>query len=77
MSEHIDWDVTTSICLSGPRSRSMADNIIEEMVLGAIVGIFVVFVFESARNGSEKRKLRNVINGQYLRLKNQIRILDD
>ena len=44
--------------------------IIGEMALGAIVGTCVVFVFEAARNGSEKRKLRNVINGQYLRLKN-------
>ena len=43
--------------------------IVEEMVIGAIVGSFVVLLFELSRNGLEKRRLRNVINGQYLRLK--------
>ncbi|MEE2746946.1 MAG: hypothetical protein VX473_00560 [Candidatus Thermoplasmatota archaeon] len=43
--------------------------IVEEMVIGAIVGSFVVLLFELSRNSLEKRRLRNVINGQYLRLK--------
>ena len=44
--------------------------ILGEPTLGAIVGSYVLLLFELPRNGAEKRRLRNVINGQYLRLKN-------
>ncbi|MEC8927454.1 MAG: hypothetical protein VYB17_04280 [Candidatus Thermoplasmatota archaeon] len=37
--------------------------------LGAIVGAYVLLLFELPRSGAEKRRLRHVINGQYLRLK--------
>ncbi|MFL2947261.1 MAG: hypothetical protein ACJZ4J_03710 [Candidatus Poseidoniales archaeon] len=43
--------------------------ILGEPTLGAIVGTYVVLLFELPRNGAEKRRLRHVINGQYLRLK--------
>ena len=43
--------------------------ILGEATLGAIVGTYVLLLFELPRNGAEKRRLRHVINGQYLRLK--------
>ena len=43
--------------------------ILGEPTLGAIVGTYVLLLFELPRNGAEKRRLRHVINGQYLRLK--------
>ena len=43
--------------------------ILGEPTLGAIVGTYVVLLFELPRSGAEKRRLRHVINGQYLRLK--------
>ena len=43
--------------------------ILGEPTVGAIVGTYVVLLFELPRNGAEKRRLRHVINGQYLRLK--------
>ena len=38
--------------------------------VGAIIGTYVLLLFELPRNSAEKRRLRYVINGQYLRLKN-------
>ena len=43
--------------------------ILGEPTLGAIVGTYVLLLFELPRSGAEKRRLRHVINGQYLRLK--------
>ena len=43
--------------------------ILEEATIGIIIGTYVVLLFEMPRNGAEKRRLRHVINGQYLRLK--------
>ena len=43
--------------------------ILGEPNLGAIVGASVFLLFEIPRNNAEKRRLRHVINGQYLRLK--------
>ena len=43
--------------------------ILQEATVGIIIGTYVVLLFELPRNGAEKRRLRYVINGQYLRLK--------
>jgi len=43
--------------------------ILGEPTLGAVVGTYVLLLFELPRSGVEKRRLRHVINGQYLRLK--------
>ena len=43
--------------------------IIGDGAFGAIVGTYVLLLFEIPRNSAEKRRLRYVINGQYLRLK--------
>ncbi|MEE2758958.1 MAG: hypothetical protein VYA86_03145 [Candidatus Thermoplasmatota archaeon] len=43
--------------------------ILEEPTVGIIIGTYVMLLFELPRNGAEKRRLRHVINGQYLRLK--------
>ena len=43
--------------------------ILQEPTVGIIIGTYVVLLFELPRNGAEKRRLRYVINGQYLRLK--------
>ena len=43
--------------------------ILEEATIGIIIGTYVVLLFEMPRNGAETRRLRHVINGQYLRLK--------
>ena len=43
--------------------------ILGEPTVGAIIGSYVLLLFELPRNGAEKRRLRHVINGQYLRLK--------
>ena len=43
--------------------------ILGEPTVGAIIGTYVLLLFELPRNGAEKRRLRHVINGQYLRLK--------
>ena len=43
--------------------------ILQEPTVGIIIGTYVVLLFELPRNGAEKRRLRHVINGQYLRLK--------
>ena len=43
--------------------------ILQEPTVGVIIGTYVVLLFELPRNGAEKRRLRHVINGQYLRLK--------
>ena len=43
--------------------------ILQEPTVGIIIGTYVVLLFELPWNGAEKRRLRYVINGQYLRLK--------
>ncbi|HJM67797.1 MAG TPA: hypothetical protein QF716_02840 [Candidatus Thalassarchaeaceae archaeon] len=43
--------------------------VLGDSTLGAIVGTYVLLLFELPRSGAEKRRLRHVINGQYLRLK--------
>ncbi len=43
--------------------------ILEDAAIGAMVGAYVVLLFELPRHGAEKKRLRYVINGQYLRLK--------
>ena len=43
--------------------------ILQEPTVGIIIGTYVMLLFEMPRNGAEKRRLRHVINGQYLRLK--------
>ena len=59
---------TVSI-LAGLASGIWLTIILEEPVVGIIIGTYVMLLFELPRNGAEKRKLRHVINGQYLRLK--------
>ena len=46
--------------------------ILEEPTVGVIIGTYVMLLFELPRNGAEKRRLRNVINGQYIRLKDAV-----
>jgi hypothetical protein len=43
--------------------------ILGEPTLGTIVGAYVILLFELPRSSAEKKRLRYVINGQYLRLK--------
>ena len=55
--------------LAGVAAGIWLTIILGQPTLGAIVGTYVVLLFELPRNGAEKRRLRHVINGQYLRLK--------